>query len=448
MSVFPVKDVRRQQLRHKFLFALRCLALALLAFAFARPFFGNTAQAAVATVGGSDVLILIDRSHSMTYGDRWQRAVAQAHARIDALGPLDLASVIFFDEGAEAAGQSTADMLSLKIAVDAASPTARATRYGPALQLAGRILSESEQPVREVVLISDFQRAGWDRVSDVRLPSGTTVTPVDLSDGETANVSLPFVSVRQQVSGGRERVTVTSRVVNGGDEDVRGLRVALTLNGQELQSQVVNVDPRASTAVTFSPVLLPQGLSRGMVTAGTDALPEDNTAAFVISPSNSLSALVLQSSTPREYHSLYLNRALSIGERPSFRVTVRPLGQFRLSDLDGQSIVVLNDAPFPSDEAGQRIRDFVQGGGGLLVVLGDRNGAETWPIDARDLLPGVVGALVDPTRGPTALTTLEYGSPVFDVFVAPRSGDFSTAKFFRYRELTVNDPQSVLARYK
>ena len=33
----PFKDVRRQQLRHKFLFALRCLALALLAFAFARP---------------------------------------------------------------------------------------------------------------------------------------------------------------------------------------------------------------------------------------------------------------------------------------------------------------------------------------------------------------------------------------------------------------------------
>ncbi len=443
----PFKDIRRQQLRHKFLFALRCLALALLAFAFARPFFGNTAQAAVATIGGSEVVILIDRSHSMAYADRWERAVAQAHARIDALGPLDLASVVFFDEGAEAAGQSSADILALKNAVDAAATTAGATRYSPGLQLAGRIISESEQPVREVVLISDFQRAGWDRVSDVRLPSGTVVTPVDVSDGETANVSLPFVSVRQQVSGGRERVTVTSRVVNGGDEDVRGLRVALTLNGQELQSQIVNIAPHASTAVTFSPVLFPQGLSRGTVTAGTDALPEDNTAAFVISPSNSLSALVLESSGARPNQSLYLTRALEIGDRPSFRVTVRRLSQFRLSDLDGQSILVLNDAPFPSGQAGQRIREFVEDGGGLLVALGDRNGAGTWPVDARNLLPGVVGALVDPMRGPTALTTMEYGRPVFDVFSAPRSGDFSAAKFFRYRELTVDDPQSVLARY-
>ena len=402
---------------------------------------------AVAVIVAIPVVILLDRSHSMAYGDRWQRAVEQAHARIDALGPLDLASVILFDEGAEAAGQSSADILGLKNAVDAAAPTAGATRYSPAIQLAGRIISESEQPVREVVLISDFQRAGWDRVSDVRLPSGTVVTPVDLSGGETANVSLPFVSVRQEVSDGRERVTITSRVVNGGDQDVRGLRVALTLNGQELQSQVVNIEPHASTAVTFSPILIPQGLSRGTVTAGTDALPEDNTAAFVISPSNSLSALVLESSVARQNQSLYLARALEIGDRPSFRVTVRRLSQFRLSDLDGQSIVVLNDAPFPSGAAGQRIREFVEDGGGLLVVLGDRNGAQTWPVDARSLLPGEVGALVDPMRGPTALTTMEYGSPVFDVFSAPRSGDFSTAKFFRYRELVVDDPQSVLARY-
>ena len=34
----PFKSVRRQRIRHRALFALRCLALALLALAFARPF--------------------------------------------------------------------------------------------------------------------------------------------------------------------------------------------------------------------------------------------------------------------------------------------------------------------------------------------------------------------------------------------------------------------------
>jgi hypothetical protein len=440
--------MRRQQLRHKILFALRCLALILLALAFARPFVENTAEAAVAAVGGTEVVIVLDRSHSMRFGDRWRRGVDQAQARVDVLGPLDRASLVLFAETAAGAGESTTDVLALKSAIDAAEPTAGATRYGPALQLAGRIISESDQPNREVVLISDFQRSGWDRVSDVRLPSGTTVVPVDVSEDEPGNLSLPFVSVRQQVSEGRERVTVTSRVVNGGDQRVSGLRVSLTLNGQELQARTVEVDPLGSTAVVFNPVLLPQGISRGDVSAAADdALSEDNSVAFVLSPSNSLSALVLESSEARENQSLFFSRALGIGDRPSFRVDVRPLRQLRLSDFDGRTVVVLNDAPFPTGQAGQRIREFVERGGGLLVVLGERNGPQTWSAGAASLLPGVVGERVDPERGPIALTTMEYGSPVFDVFSAPRSGDFSVAKFFRYRDLAVAEPQRVLARY-
>ncbi|MCH8937091.1 MAG: BatA domain-containing protein [Gemmatimonadetes bacterium] len=434
----PYKDVRRQQLRHKLLFAIRCLALILLALAFARPFLENATEATAADIAGREVVILLDRSHSMRFGDRWQRGVEQARARLDLLGPLDRATVVLFAETAEVTGET---------AIERAEPTAGGTRYGSALQLAGRILSESEQPEREVVLITDFQRSGWDRVSDVRLPGGTIVTAVDLSEDETHNISLPFVSLRQEVLSGREWVSVTTRVVNGGERQVVGLRVALVLNGQELQSRTVTVDPLGSTAVTFSPVLLPEGVSRGAVTAGTDALPQDNTAVFVLSPSNSLSALILESSDARENQSLFLSRALEIGDRPSFRVDVRPLREFRLSDLDGRSVLVLNDAPLPGGRAGQRIREFVENGGGLLVVLGERNGPQTWPANVVDLLPGVVGARVDLDRGPITMSTMEYGNPVFDVFSAPRSGDFSAAKFFRYRDLTVDDPQSVLARY-
>ena len=434
----PYKDVRRQQLRHKLLFAIRCLALILLALAFARPFLENATEATAADIAGREVVILLDRSHSMRFGDRWQRGVEQARARLDLLGPLDRATVVLFAETAEVTGEN---------AIERAEPTAGGTRYGSALQLAGRILSESEQPEREVVLITDFQRSGWDRVSDVRLPGGTIVTAVDLSEDETHNISLPFVSLRQEVLSGREWVSVTTRVVNGGERQVVGLRVALVLNGQELQSRTVTVDPLGSTAVTFSPVLLPEGVSRGAVTAGTDALPQDNTVVFVLSPSNSLSALILESSDARENQSLFLSRALEIGDRPSFRVDVRPLREFRLSDLDGRSVLVLNDAPLPGGRAGQRIREFVENGGGLLVVLGERNGPQTWPANVVDLLPGVVGARVDLDRGPITMSTMEYGNPVFDVFSAPRSGDFSAAKFFRYRDLTVDDPQSVLARY-
>lgn len=447
LEQIPFKDARRQQLRHKFLFALRCLALLLLALAFARPLLKGSAEAAALEAGGREVVILLDRSHSMRYGDRWDRGVAQARARFDDLGPNDRASLILFDERAEAVSQPTGDVVELNAALAAARPTAGGTRFGPALQLAGRILAESDMPEREAVLITDFQRAGWDGVSDIRLPAGTVVTPVNLGADGASNISVAFVALDQEVSAGNERVGVSARVVNGGPDAVRGLAVTLSLNGQRVQRRSVDIDPYSSAAVTFSPVLIPQGISRGTVTAGTDDLPQDNEYHFVLTPRSTLSALIVESSNPRENQSLFLSRALSIGDNPAFRVDVRPLSALRLSDLADRSIVVFNDAPFPGGRAGQAIREFVMAGGGLLIALGERTGPGTWPQQAADLLPGRVGERVDPARGPIALTTLEYGSPIFELFSAPRSGDFSAAKFLRYARLTVSDPAAVLARY-
>ncbi len=67
------KSVRRQKIRHLLLLILRCLALALLVFAFARPFFQRR-QSAIGKTGAREVVILLDRSSSMGYGTRWNRA--------------------------------------------------------------------------------------------------------------------------------------------------------------------------------------------------------------------------------------------------------------------------------------------------------------------------------------------------------------------------------------
>ena len=74
--------------------------------------------------------------------------------------------------------RSAADRGRLLAAVAGVQPGAGATRYGPALKLAGSILGESAVPRREAVLISDFQRGGWQGGEGVRLPDGAVLTPV------------------------------------------------------------------------------------------------------------------------------------------------------------------------------------------------------------------------------------------------------------------------------
>ena len=104
----PFHSFRRQRVRHWFLLLLRCAAVALLMAAFARPFFRAPAFTVIAS-GAREVVILLDRSYSMGYGDRWDRAKTAANEVVDALGPEDLATIIFFDSGAEAGPRSSLD---------------------------------------------------------------------------------------------------------------------------------------------------------------------------------------------------------------------------------------------------------------------------------------------------------------------------------------------------
>jgi len=86
----------------------------------------------------------------------------------------------------------------------------------------------------------------------------------------------------------------------------------------------------------------------------------------------------------------------------------------------------------------------VQDGGGLFIAAGPR---ASWPMEA-DILPASLSQPIDRSRGESArVGALEYGHPVFEVFRAPRSGDFSSARFYAYRSVTAAPNTQVLARF-
>lgn len=445
----PYKSSRRQKIRHWFLLLLRCLAVILLAAAFARPFLDRPAEAAAGVLGARELVILLDRSYSMEHGQRWARAVDAARDAVASMTGDDRASLVLFDASAVAVVEPTADRARLQAALDAARPGPGVTRYAPALQLAQRLLDASDRPRQEVLLISDFQRSGWDGQPGTRLAEGVTLTPVDVAEPVRVNVTVTGVTFTREYVGGRERVTVTARLTARGEAPVRDLPVSLELDGRPLQTQAVDLDANSATTMSFDPFTLPDGAVRGTVRAAQDALPRDDVFHFVLSPGQTLSVLVLTGPGAPAERTLFLRNALSIGDQPPFRVEVKPAERFAPGDVAGRAVVVLNDAPFPGGEAGRRLRSWVENGGGLLVVLGDRAGTAAWADESvAGFVGGRVGTPVDrpPGRG-AALAFLEYGHPVFELFSAPRSGDFSTARFHRYRRFEPSGGGSVLARF-
>ena len=440
----PYKSVQRRRIHNWLLLAVRLAALALIVLAFARPFFQRQDLAAAAGVGAREVVVLLDRSYSIGYGDRWERARAAAYDAISGLGPADRGSVVLFSSGAEIAIRSTggADSEAMTAAVAAAKPTDAATRYAPALKVAGSILAESPLPRREVVLISDFQRNGWRGEEGARLPQGTTVTPVAIGGAiDQSNVSVTAVSMVRSTFQSQERVAITAGVVNRTDRSMTAGQLTLEIGGRPIQTERLDVEANSSASITFAPVTV-GGSVRGTVRAGMDALAADNAFNFVISPVEPVRVIVVDRAGTGTA-ALYLTRALSIGEAPRFDTTARQPETVTDDDLAGADVVVLNDVVV-SAGLGRRLARFVEGGGGLLVAFGPR---ATWPQEA-DVMPATVLAPVDRTRGDAArVGALEYGHPVFEPFRAPRSGDFATARIYGYRTVMPGEGSQILARF-
>ncbi len=435
----PYESVRRRKIRHWALLAMRLLALALIVAAFARPFVRG--GAAAITGGAREVVVLLDRSYSMGYGTRWTRAQAAAQGVLDGLGQGDRASLVFFGTGAEVALQSVDDRARLTAALAAAAPGAESTRYAPALRVAGTIVSESTRPRKEVVLISDFQTLAWAPSDDDRLPAGTVLTPVAVTDTETRNLSVTPVSVRRSRFEGQERATITGGVTNRGSEQAEGVTLALELNGRVVETQTVSVAPQASASAAFAPVTLTPEPMRAVVRLADDALAADNRFHFVLAPTRPV-AVLLASGAGRGADDTYLRRALAIGESPRFDVTSTTVDALTDEALAAARVLIVHDAPL-GDAAAARVLRFAERGGGVFLIAGAR---ASWPQAAG--FPGTLAAPVDRSRGDIGrLGGLEFGHAVFAPFRAARSGDFSSVRVYGYRRLAAADTTQVLARF-
>ena len=173
-----------------------------------------------------------------------------------------------------------------------------------------------------------------------------------------------------------------------------------------------------------------------------DALPRDNVFNFVLTPAAPVPVMTVSQGSADA--TLYLSRALAIGEAPHFDASLQSPEALAGDAMNRARVIILNDVPI-GDSVAAKLVTFVEGGGGLMMALGPR---ASWPSSRAAWLPASIGPPVDRTRGAAArLSGMDYGHAIFEPFRAPRSGDFSTARFYSYRGLSAAKDASVLARF-
>lgn len=444
----PYRSTNRQRIHHWFLFLLRCLAILLLVFAFARPFITSAKAPSVAGLrGGRDMVILLDRSYSMEYGDRWQQARAAAKELINGMGVADRASVVYFANGASIASNLTSSKSALNAAIDSVNTTAGTTRFDVPLQLAQRIFGDSAQHNREIVLISDYQQSAVGTRTLPPLPEGTQFTQIPIGDGAGPNVMVSHGELRCDTVSGNERAIVAAHIANHDASPSKRI-VTLELNGRAIQHIPVELPPNGARRVEFEGIAVPPGLSRGLVRTDEDSLVRDNTFYFVIAPQRPMSVLVVESPSAESQGGVFLTEALRVGTPKVFDVTTVNANRLSAKSLNGVSVVVFNNAPLPGGEVGRELEEFVKGGGGVFVALGPQTNPAGWSAETGALVPRPVARPIDRVQdNGIRLGYVDLGHSIFQVFNTARSGEFSSARFLHYWDITVTPEDRQLARF-
>ncbi len=474
---------QRTKFRHILLLLLRMLLLMAIPFLLARPFAETDSDLPVQVSQTQRAVLIFDDSLSMMYqpaGDLklgstilLERGRKLATRIIDALPQGAEAALILGSRTAEApVGQLTSDRTRLYSAISALRPSYRPSDLPSAFKRATQILSTQRGGLRRIYVIGDTSAHSLD--GSLQPPAETEVSLVDVRDGKSLpNCAVVDLRAEPATSMGPRAVRVMAELGNFGDEPRRELQVTLLVDGQAVAKGLVDLAPRGQAIKRFIHILQPTpsptqspgqteaqvapsaGLHHLAVRLSPDALEADNERHLRVDVQAVLRVLVLDGdprNLRRDDEAYYLETALRPSERDDspLQLSTRSLdeGLGSLSEFD--AVVLLNAKAQELSRRGieRGLSEYVRGGGGLMIGLGDNVEVEAYNRVLAELLPQplavvkTAGSLPShpasegesSTQGPGEhLGQLDRRHPLLQPFLTGRASEsLLSATFARY----------------
>jgi len=438
----PIRSADRRRVTDWPLLLLRALVVALLVFAFARPYVGS-----VGTVESGDraraVVLALDRSLSMSHGETWSEALDSARAVLNGLGANDQVALVLFDAEATVEQGWTTDHGAVRTLLESAQPTARGTRFGAALRAARGLLSAAPPAAREVVLVSDLQRSGLAGTAGLDWPADVALRTVIVGAARRANVAVSAVEARRVATGDRVTLQAQARVVARELETPRAVRATLSLGGRDVATRDLTLEASGERTVVFDAVAAPSGTVQGSVRLTPDALPGDDIFHFTLAAQDELRVLLVVPDNLERDETLFVERALAIGRAPGVRVERRRSGTLDAAALERAALVVLWDVVPPAGAPGEALLAWTRAGGGVLMHVGPRLAARRG--GALLALGTTAGSADRRATGGAVLGEHRGDHPVFAPFRTTPAA-LGAPRFWRYARVEPTAGTEVLAR--
>ncbi len=443
LSPTPTRVTKRSRLENLWLLLLRCLALALLALGFARPFLQKATDGPPPAEGiGKRVVILVDRSASMRREQLWadaQRKVGEVLARVR---PMDEVAIVLFD-------RSLQPIVTFeewqKLAIGERVPTATqrlgsitpgwsSTMLDAALLHAAELLEEPEKDgpkKREIVVISDLQEGSRiDGLQGYQWRRGLEVILDPVRAKLRQNASAHWVSEAEGEEQPGEDVPLRLRVVNSAGARRDQLQLAWS-GATEASAKLDAYVPAGQSRIVRAPQQ-PKDRPAALVLSGDDTAFDNTTYVLPAQPARLPVLFVGLDGDEDPRGSLYyLRRAFPATRRQRIEIIphrgAEPVPAFQLQQAQ---LAVVGDGA--SEAAITAMRQFATEGHIVIVPLTSPGTAESL---GRLLERPEIKATEATVRDYALLAQIDFRHPIFTPFADPRFSDFTKIHFWKYRRL-------------
>ncbi len=439
----PIKQMQKRRIENLLLLLLRCLGIVLIVGAFARPVATGAWFDRLNPLGARSVVVLLDDSHSMSRDGVWTAALDAARARLRSLSDGDEVKLVIFSESTEAISQWESNRSVLEGILGTLEPSFQGTSYLEGLRFAAEQFDDDRNQQREIYLITDLQRNGMSASQGWKIPEGIEVEVEDVGR-PGKNLYADEVRVVRNAFGKTYPSPILMRIVNSPAAAADGT-ATLFLGETQADRKPFAIDESGVGQLTFEPFDLDEGISRAKIVLDfPDDLAADNSFHFVVDRREPRELLLW--TAPDVRSSFYLRSALETGDNLPF--VVHETNRLRTLDPAQTPLLVINEprtAP-PSSE----IKPYLEAGGGVIIVLGAGNRAQTFDSGWRELLPTQVGDrnfVRSRSRPFTSITDVSWDHPIFQIFQDIHKAAVAGAQFYSYWILDADPLSTVVARF-
>ena len=390
---------RKIRLEELLLLLVRMGLVALFAVALARPWIGSHWLGQYVSTQPRDVVLIVDGSYSMDWDGQRNGSTPQVRSRqlarefLNELRPGDAIQVIDAREQPQVVlPELTRDPYRVKEALnDLPAPSGSADLVA-ALRKGIQVLASGTNLQREVVLFTDLQASSfkaddagvWARLDDILDQSSIVprIWVIDAANGELgqgANYAIERVKVSRELAITGIPVKIRSQVRSFSGEEATQRKVYLEIDQVRLNDQTIQVKipPKGETAVDFEYRFDTPGSHLVSIVIEDDALPGDNRADAVITVTQSLSVLLVDSDDkldPTKRETFFLNAALMAtgDQHPWIQPTVISPEELTLDRLNSVSLVVISNVATLNPSSIEALQKFAASGHAVLFSLGDK----------------------------------------------------------------------------